>query len=777
MGRNGLLKVVLSITLFVFCLINLRVAGADSFIVEQGRPNAAIVIAEEPPRMVKLAARELQHYLEKISGALLPISTEPGDDYPVTLFIGQSDYTDESGITDEGLKYGAFRMVSGENRLVLLGKDFDFDPQLEAQARWEEETHGLWRKTIASRRRLNRETGYWAHDEGGSLNAVHEYLRRLGVRWYMPGDLGEVVPEMESIELPDLDEKVEPDYPLRKFFFSHYFIADEETILWPRRLGLNHGYEVLGSGMPVHGMRQVLGRKEMFEAHPEYYAVRGGQRDPGHACFSSEELVSETVNFVRATYDYFDEPAVDIWPDDGYRHCQCPECLGKGASEVVWEFIDKVAREVYKTHPDRLVTGGAYSQYRLPPETIDEFSPNVAVFLAHHRPGFHDPEYWGTFRENYMDPWLEKVNEGQLILNSNNYFNPLIHPRSYARDLKARKGKFLGDWNEVVNGPRGIWPLNPGINHLNLYVNSRLLWDAEQDIDELLDEYYELFYGPAAAEMKETFEFAENNYNYGPGRARFGLEGQIGMVERLHEAREAAGNTVYGERIALMLDELDSLENMRERLAERKKQAELRYSDAPLVLGRDADSDEDPEVYRMTNIEDGSEPDVETTFQVAWDDEGYLVFDFYCEEPDMENLWIDRASVWDGDSVAILLETPVHSYYQIEMNPVGDIFDADRQHGRWTGMEKWSSEAEIETEHGDDYWRVVVRFPVMSESEGATDPYHFMVGDRPTEERPWFFNVGRVRIRDLDKSGYMFSPTGTSYHELEYFARLVIEND
>jgi hypothetical protein len=34
------------------------------------------------------------------------------------------------------------------------------------------------------------------------LNAVHDYLRGLGVRWFMPGELGEVVPKMASIPLP-----------------------------------------------------------------------------------------------------------------------------------------------------------------------------------------------------------------------------------------------------------------------------------------------------------------------------------------------------------------------------------------------------------------------------------------------------------------------------------------------------------------------------------------------------------------------------------------------
>ena len=41
------------------------VHAADTFLVENGQPRAEIVIAEKPARMTKLAAKELQTYLER----------------------------------------------------------------------------------------------------------------------------------------------------------------------------------------------------------------------------------------------------------------------------------------------------------------------------------------------------------------------------------------------------------------------------------------------------------------------------------------------------------------------------------------------------------------------------------------------------------------------------------------------------------------------------------------------------------------------------------------
>ncbi|MFW6170906.1 MAG: hypothetical protein ACODAD_10490 [Planctomycetota bacterium] len=46
---------------------------------------------------------------------------------------------------------------------------------------------------------------------------------------------------------------------------------------------------------------------------------------------------------------------------------------------------------------------------------------------------------------------------------------------------------------------------------------------------------------------------------------------------------------------------------------------------------------------------------------VACAQERAILFDVLCQESDMENIPITR-NVWGGDSVAILLETPFHSY-------------------------------------------------------------------------------------------------------------------
>src|SRR3954471_19615169 len=95
--------------------------AAEEYLVREGQAQAEIVIAEQPQRTVRLAAHDLRTYVEKISGARLPITTQPTAGVPVQIYIGGSPQTDRLKATAEGLKFGAYRIVSGDHSLVLIG--------------------------------------------------------------------------------------------------------------------------------------------------------------------------------------------------------------------------------------------------------------------------------------------------------------------------------------------------------------------------------------------------------------------------------------------------------------------------------------------------------------------------------------------------------------------------------------------------------------------------------------------------------------------------------
>ena len=117
--------------------------AADQFIVENGIPKAVIVISRNPTRMQRVAAHEFRMQIEEISGARLPIVTQPVDDR-VKIFIGASP---QNPVQANGLKAGAYRIATGPDWMALVGDDREFTPMEpfaknngdipRAQAEWE----------------------------------------------------------------------------------------------------------------------------------------------------------------------------------------------------------------------------------------------------------------------------------------------------------------------------------------------------------------------------------------------------------------------------------------------------------------------------------------------------------------------------------------------------------------------------------------------------------------------------------------------------------------
>ncbi|MEK6237201.1 MAG: hypothetical protein N2C14_21030, partial [Planctomycetales bacterium] len=262
-----------------------QVKAADQFLVDDGKAYAEIIISEAPARSTRLAAAELQTYVAKISGARLPIRAEPSADVPVQIYVGESPHARKLGVTADGLRHGAYRIVSGENWLVLIGDDTDFAPtepwaknngdRRTLQARWEKASGlpfgatngGMYKNRARMPKELAKEDGeyLWTYDERGSFNAVCGFLRNLGVRWYSPGELGEVAPKMASIPLARIDQTVKPDFEIRQFS-ARFGTVDDEVMRWAMRLGIRQTYGL----MIAHGMHTMTHPDALKKQHPEW---------------------------------------------------------------------------------------------------------------------------------------------------------------------------------------------------------------------------------------------------------------------------------------------------------------------------------------------------------------------------------------------------------------------------------------------------------------------------------------------------------------------------
>jgi len=837
----------LSIAVFTFSAPLAESSADDLLLVEEGRPRAEIVIAEQPARMARMAAHEFRETIEKISGARLPIVTAPTG-RAVKVFIGVSSH---NPVTADGLPHGASRIACGPDWLALVGDDSDFEPLPpfarnngdipRAQAEWEQivgAPYGMPRGGLYKNRlRLPADTGkpdgavteknetfeIWGLDERGSYNAVCAFLHRLGARWYLPGELGEVLPAMKTIATPRIDQTVRPDFALRQFNVR-FSVVGADTSRWVMRLGLRNDERL----QIAHGMSTMTNRQDVFDAHPDWFAIYGGKPDfkPGDSkcqlCYSNDELFRETVRWARAMLDTYQLETVSIMPPDGYTSiCQCEKCRGKDSpernergllSDYVWDFVNRVAREIAKTHPRAKVLNCAYGAYTLPPLKIDKLEPNVVVCIVGGRRPINKS---GAKGEGESAPdalraaWANKADNPLLIFENypftgRGWYLPSYDAHALGSTVNATKGISQGEdiWLSVGRDfdTRGI-----GFNHFLVYFTARAYWGGTgYDPDAALCEYCRLFYGPAESQMLSFFNYCALHWRdmeTDPAKTNEALalfdaaKAKAGLVTDPADSSAPSDASIYARRIALIDDYLKGLRMKSQQLAQRR-------SPVPVVrLVGDAndiviDGNLDDAYWqncpvaatsRLRELQTGGTPVFGTLLKAGWQGNS-VVFAIRCEEragrssslstesinqPHPENkprsasMRDDDPGIWHGDVIEIEIATESHSYYQIAVSPAGHIVDLDRgaPKGQWFG---WDSQAEVATDVADDHWTVEIRLPV---TQDENDPLHQIVGRKPTQSLPWHINICRQRMRDDGSEHSALSPTGTAgFHEPLKFA-------
>jgi hypothetical protein len=791
---------------FLFLLITAPSAQADSLLVENGQPRAEIIISDKPTRTQRVAAHEFRQQIEKISGAKLPIVTQPSGN-AVKVFIGTSD---SCPVKAEGLEDGAYRIATGADWMALIGDDADFEPVgpfarnnsdiPRAQAEWDKivgAPYGLPNPGLYKHRAKIPLDGeileVWGLDERGSFNAVSGFLQKLGARWFLPGELGEVLPTLKTIKLTKLDETVKPDFALRQFNFR-FATCGPDSALWVMRLGIRNDERL----QIAHGMANMTNRQPVFDAHPDWFAIYGGKPDfkagdsKCQLCYSNDELFRETVRYARALLDTFQLESVSIMPPDGYTSiCQCEKCKGKDSperiergllSDYVWDFVNRVAKEVGKTHPNAKVLNCAYGVYTLPPLKIAKLEPNVLVGIVGGRRPMNiaaSKAEGEAAPEALRAAWAKKTDNP--IINFENYpftdrgwYLPAFAAKSMGDTVIATKGMSQGEdiWLTVRND---FDKVGIGFNHFLVYFTARAYWPGYEPT-AALREYCRLFYGPAESEMHTFLTFCEANWKV-MGEDKAKADETLALFEKAKAKTDAT--SVFGKRLALIDDFLKGL---------RMKSLQLGQKRGPVPTVRlvgDAkdiviDGKLDDEYWqtcptaatgKFRELQTGRTPTFGTSFRAGWQGNN-VVFAIRCEErrgekPNITTTRDDDQALWHGDAIEIEIATETHSYYSIAVSPAGHVVDLDRGTPRSQWF-TWDAKAEVATHIADDHWTVEISLPV---TQDENDPLHQIIGRHPTQSLPWHINLCRQRIREDGEEHSAFSPTGVSnFHAPMKFA-------
>lgn len=345
---------------------------------------------------------------------------------------------------------------------------------------------------------------YWA-----TLQFLEDHV---GVRWLIPGDLGEDVPRHDRIVIAEGRDVYEPALLSRQWSGAQYG-GD-----WSLRQRIRGRYRF------HHNLLKVFD-PSLFDEHPEWFPIRGGERyQPGEEdhswqpCFDTDSSVKHAADAARAAFDA--DPFLESFSygcNDGQGWCEGNICKAMDREMESWggfegtysyryySWLNRVAAELETTHPDKMVGCLAYSTYILPPEEIG-LHRNIIPYLTSNRADYRDP----AFREqdqNLLEWWGRVAN--QVGIYDYAYGMGFAIPRIYNHLFQG------AIQHAVENGVRGfyaeVYP-NWGLDGHKLWIMSRILWNPTVDIDELTDEWNERMFRQAAAPMKAYFALLERTW-------------------------------------------------------------------------------------------------------------------------------------------------------------------------------------------------------------------------------------------------------------------------
>lgn len=437
-------------------------------LVHNAEPQATIVVAKDASDLQQVPAKELQEYIGKMTGVLLPMTDDSQTPEGTLVLVGPSRLTREMGVDLSSLAGDSFRLLTAPGRLVLAGNDA----------------------------RLLPDDPYY-RAKRGTANAVSAFLQDVcGIRWFIPGNLGEVVPRCESLSVPPLDRQE----TLYRLSSGGSFARST----WAQRNFF--GQQVFISPVGCHLWRVLIPPDRYFDDHPEWFALIDGKRTRGdrrHAylCTSNRQMWVEAADNLKELYT----PGYDmvvLCQVDGYRRCQCESCesmddyringwyLPGVPADRVWVFHDFLARELKKTHPDRKLVILAYGPTGEVPRQLQGLPDNVIVEWCHPTAGA--VERWTKFHDQFSAFVYWFVSE------SRNYVPmPVAGVGAEFKRLAA-----AGVRSFYFCGGNNSW----GIHAPSYYLVAQLLRDPNRDADEVLDEFCKGLFAESAAAMKDFFQ-------------------------------------------------------------------------------------------------------------------------------------------------------------------------------------------------------------------------------------------------------------------------------
>ena len=736
------------------------------------RAEDAVVVADDAPGPLQLAAGELGYYLTGLTGKPVPV-VAPGKagSYPGMLYC----------IED-------LKSLARTHEEMVRNRDAG---RLPAGVNVERE---------------GREVRFRAWPYEHVLNSVWEFLERQGVRWVLPDAHGDFVPSQRPIDLSMLPLRYEPPVGWRyaNFGLEHlrghqpadwdpvrqspgpplmHFLRNRWNDTWGNHLGpYVGGAEVpvpapgvsprVGYATPTgHSFNEVM-PPEVLAGHPEWWGMLRNTafKNSGKIAVDTAPRQEHGVTFCWSNPGLMDWVAeryvekadgnpnargvITMVPMDSAVFCECPQCWklyepveqeelcfewgGRmNVADGYWHFVAGVAERIGRKLPRVEIAALAYANYHKPPRHIERLPENVRVrvciYGAQSLPLGHPAneemrlrlkEWYG--KAGRLDQW-----NYVLLMGDPGPPIPLVTAMS---DWMRTMGE-LGALGGGTQAGLAHLPYNPW----NFYAFARYLWRPTEKPADVLDDFFASCFREASAPMSAYYrlmegevltkgiDLKEGDYGYGPKAAVLTADVVPVLEAHLAEAESLSASWVVGCRLELMRE---GFERAKRRVARQvvgpadvaargtalypchRRAGEIR------VDGR-----LDEEAWRRAPFVSGftapgtGQPAFghQTRLRMAWDDET-LYLGVECDRPGLDASGPRSAGKLDwGESVEVFLVPRLGEptvYYQLALDPWGGTYGPWPFRGSLYGRVRWDlPEWRSAAAVGDGVWTAEAAVP------------------------------------------------------------------
>jgi hypothetical protein len=424
---------------------------------------------EADRRRLRESVRDLALYLGRLSAAEILVATNAADVKGVPIRIGEaaSEVFGAVGISVRG----------GQGYRVVVG---------------------------------DRGVGLYGESDLGSSYAIYDVLHGLGCRWYMPGELGEVIPSLPKLTLETQDRTGRPHTLYRGVWY-----ADDNYKRRNRTGGI-----LLSAGHALEGYVS----EELREKNPGWRAISGGKPHHRRLKWSVPGVAEALADGIIERLDKSPAtPSISLSPDDGMGYDETDDLkLDAGdwdgsiaqvslTDRQVW-LCNRIVERVNAKHPGICYGMLAYAVSTRPPvreKPHAQIVPQIApITFSRVRPMTDDSVPDSKDLRALIEGWAKLSPELSYY-----YYGWFLAEPSAPNPFLT---KWAVDVPIAMKNNGAYWQPETLANFETtmhaLYMSLRVSWDPTEDPWKIYDEINTRFYGQAAPAMKAYWELVDKTW-------------------------------------------------------------------------------------------------------------------------------------------------------------------------------------------------------------------------------------------------------------------------